>query len=76
MSKTKKFKRGVRLNKIPDVRRLLARLINQHLAGDISTDSLRAITYSCNTIIQTLEKADLESRLDALEEKVSELTKN
>jgi hypothetical protein len=70
MSKTNKFKRGVRLNKIPDIRRLLARLINQHLAGSISTDSLRAVTYSCNTIMQTLERGDLAERLKKLENKL------
>jgi hypothetical protein len=60
-------KRGVRLNRPRDVRRLLARLINQALQKQIETDLLRAITYSCSMILKSLELSEFEERLSELE---------
>ena len=47
-----KKKRGVRLNRPDDVRRLLGRLINQTMENEIETDKLRAISYACQTIFE------------------------
>jgi hypothetical protein len=53
----------------------LSKLIKANLNGDLSNDGLRAITTACNTILVTLEKADLEARLEALEKKVDEIVR-
>lgn len=63
-------KRGVRLNKPQDVRRLLSRLVNQAIAGEISTDLLRGCTYACHAILKSLEIGELEDRLKEIELKV------
>jgi hypothetical protein len=62
--------RGVRLNKPQDVRRLLSRLVNQVISGDMETDTLRAITYACSMILKSLETGELSERLKTLEEKL------
>jgi hypothetical protein len=67
--------RGVRLKSPQSVRLLLSKLIKANLNGDLSNDGLRAITTACNTILVTLEKADLEARLEALEKKVDEIVR-
>jgi len=56
------------LNRPQDVRRLLSRLIKQHLTDDISADTLRACTYAANVVLSSMEKGDLENRISKLEE--------
>ena len=62
-------KRGVRLNRPQDVRRLLSRLINEALQEEINTDLLRAVTYACTNILKSFEAGELEERLTKIEEK-------
>ena len=62
-------KRGVRLNKPQDVRRLLSRLINEALRKEIDTDLLRAVTYACTNILKSFEAGELEERLTKVEDK-------
>ena len=61
-------KRGVRLNRPHDVRRLLSRLINQALVGEIETDLLRAISYASSMVLKSLELGELSERLSKIEE--------
>ena len=63
--------RGVRLNSGQAVQRLLSRLVNQTLRGELETDVLRAVTYSCSMILKSLEVAELSDRLDRIERKFS-----
>ena len=62
---------GIRLNKPDDVRRLLARGINQVLGDELSTDKLRAISYAAQTILKVFELTLLEQRLTRIEEALS-----
>jgi hypothetical protein len=62
-------KRGVRLNKTRDVKRLLSRLINEAIRKEIDTDLLRAVTYACTNILKSFETGELEERLNRIEEK-------
>ena len=62
---------GIRLNKPDDVRRLLSRGINQVLGDELSTDKLRAISYSAQTILKVFELVSIEERLDRIEELLS-----
>jgi len=73
MESNKKVKRrGVRLNKPQDVRRLLSSLINDAIAADEpDTDLLRAITYACSMILKTIEIGEMSDRLDRIERKLS-----
>lgn len=67
--KDERLKRlGIRLNKPDDVRRLLARGINQVLGDELSTDKLRAISYAAQTILKVFELTTLETRLARIEE--------
>jgi hypothetical protein len=67
--KDERLKRlGIRLNKPDDVRRLLARGINQVLGDELSTDKLRAISYAAQTILKVFELTTLEERLARIEE--------
>jgi len=65
-----KSPRGVRLNRPQDVRRLLSRLVNQTISGNMETDSLRAITYACSMILKSLETGELSERLKVIEEQL------
>ncbi len=65
-----KTPRGVRLNKPQDVRRLLSKLVNQTISGDMETDSLRAVVYACSMILKSLEVGELSERLKSLEERL------
>jgi len=71
MKSTNKDKplRGVRLSKPQDVRRLISRLVNQTIGGDMETDTLRAITYACSMILKSLETGELSERLKTIEER-------
>jgi len=59
---------GIRLERPNDVRRLLQRLINQTMAGETSTDVLRAVSYACQCILKTWELTTLEERMMRIEE--------
>ena len=63
----KKFKRAVRLNRPQDVRRLLSRLVNQVLKGEVEPEVLRVVTYASQTILKSLEVGELAERLDKIE---------
>jgi hypothetical protein len=70
MKTKKKVKpRGVRLNKPQDVRRLLSRLINQAMRGEIDVDLLRAVTYASSMILKSLEVGELSDRLGEIEKR-------
>ncbi len=67
---TPKQRRGVRLRKPSDIRRLLNKCINQTLTEEMETDRLRAISYCCQVILKIYEIDEIESRLTLLEGKV------
>lgn len=69
-TKAKRKPRGVRLNSPQSVRRLLSRLINQCIRGEINTDLLRAITYASSMILKSLELAELSDRLERIEKEL------
>jgi hypothetical protein len=61
----------ITLRKLPDVRKLLARVINENLAGQMTDGQLRAVSYACQTLCKTMETIEIENRLDRLEEELS-----
>lgn len=62
-----KKRRGVRLNKPCDVKRLLNRCINDTLYGEMETDTLRAVSYACQTVLKVFEISEVEKKLMELE---------
>ena len=64
---------GIRLNRPDDVRRLLARLINETLTGDTGTDTLRAISYAAQTLLRVFEISIIERKLDQIEQGINEI---
>jgi len=69
-----KRRRGINLSKPSDIRRLLGRLINQLLTGEIDNNTLRAVSYSCSILLSVMETTDIEKRLESLEEKIQNET--
>jgi len=66
-------KRSVRLRSTYDVTRLLAKIINQVLRDEITSEKAGKVGYLANILLRGLEQSDLEARLKALEEKVAKL---
>lgn len=62
------YKNNVRLNDIGGVNRLLGRVANALVQGEIDIERARAIGYLCNILIKSLQVGDLEQRLEALEQ--------
>ena len=71
---TKPKRKKIPLRKLPDVRKLLDRCINENLAGTMPDGQLRAISYSCQTICKVMEIEDISSRLDRLEDEAKNVT--
>ncbi len=63
-------KRGVRLNRPQDVRRLLSRLVNESLRHEIENDQLRVISYTCGMILKSFEIGELADRIEKVEESI------
>jgi len=59
--------RKIRLNKIQDVRRLLSRIINEVLGGEIEIGKANCIGQLSNIMLRAMEKGDLELRIEELE---------
>ena len=70
--KKQRKKYGMRIVKIEDLRRLVAKIIEEIKNGDIETERGRAIFYGCNTLCKIFEICKLEEikeRIKVLEEK-------
>ena len=68
---TKKY----RFNNIKDIRRFLARLINESKSKkmtDIEIKQLRGIGYLCGLIISAIKDSDIENRIKLLEDVVND----
>jgi hypothetical protein len=66
----------IRLNDIEAVRRLLGRVINELLdegIQEIDIKRYRTIVYTAATLIQALEKSDIEKRICKLEDLIKKL---
>ena len=59
--------RKIRLNQIQDVRRLLSRIINQVMAGEIEIGKANCIGQLSNIMLRAMEKGELELRIEELE---------
>jgi hypothetical protein len=61
-----------RLNSLADVKRLLARIINEFRQGIITVDQAKCIAYVANILTQTIKDTEIESRLKELEGRITE----
>ena len=62
----------INLKRLPDIRRLLNRCINENLQGTMDNDQLRAITYATQSMSKVFELMDLETRLDRMEQEIKD----
>ncbi len=60
----------IRMKKPADAIRLLNRVVNDLIGGDIETDKARAIIYALSTLPKLYEVAELENRILQLEERL------
>ena len=63
-------RRKINLKRLPDVRRLLNRCINENLKGTMDNDQLRALVYATQSISKVFELMDIEKRLDRMEAEI------
>ena len=64
-------KGNIRLNNQRAITRVLQQTINELMQNpETDTQRCRAICYACSVAIQSLEKADFEQRLEALEKAI------
>jgi uncharacterized protein YutE (UPF0331/DUF86 family) len=62
--------RATKLRKMADIRRLLARIINQLDADKITESKARGMGYLCNILRDVIECSELESRIALLEKQM------
>lgn len=63
--------RKIRLNKVQDVNRLLSRVINQVLSGELETARGNCVGQLANVLLRAMEKGELELRIEELEKLLS-----
>ena len=63
----------VRITSPDHVRRLLTKLINMTMSNAIKEDRLRAVTYSCQTILKVFELTIVEKQLEKIEQGIDEI---
>jgi len=66
-------KGNIRLNKPQDVRRLLARVINELMQEPPTIDRARVISTLSNSIIKAMEAGELDERMKEIEKQLGEL---
>ncbi len=59
--------KGVRLNSLRDVRRFMARIINQLHRNEIDESKGRTLAYMSSILKDVLKESDIEERVAALE---------
>lgn len=60
-----------RLKSLEDVRRYLARLINELRRGEVDPAIAGKVGFLCNVLISIIKDGDLEGRLAAIEAKLN-----
>ncbi len=65
------YKNEVRVNTPGGVNRLLQRVINALLKGEIKENRARTIGYLCNIILKGIEVNELANRIETLEDILS-----
>ncbi|MFH1932767.1 MAG: hypothetical protein ABIN18_14420 [Pseudomonadota bacterium] len=67
------FKRGFYLRSALDIRRMLSRLINQTVNGEIEESLLRVVSYSSTVFLKSLEIGELTDQLKEIAKDVEKL---
>ncbi|KZK75099.1 MAG: hypothetical protein A3K90_02925 [Pelodictyon luteolum] len=61
-----------RLQKLSDIRRYLANLLNRFEAGEINETHLKAAAYVANILTGTIRDSELEERIIRMEQQLNE----
>lgn len=64
------YKNNVRINSPQGVNRLLQRVINALIQGEMEEDKARTIGYLCNIVLKSLEAGELQERIEEIERQV------
>lgn len=67
------YKNNVRLNNPQGVNRLLQRVINALIQGEIEESKAKTVGYLCNIVLKSLEAGELQERIESLERQVENI---
>ena len=67
------YKNNVRLNNPQGVNRLLQRVINALIQGEIEESKAKTVGYLCNIVLKSLEAGELQERIENLERQVENI---
>ena len=67
------YKNNVRLNNPQGVNRLLQRVINALIQGEIEESKAKTVGYLCNIVLKSLEAGELQERIEGLERQVENI---
>ncbi|WP_028574535.1 hypothetical protein [Desulfonatronovibrio hydrogenovorans] len=62
--------RAKQLRNLTDIRRFLARIVNEYDHGKCNAEKLRTISYALNILAGVIKDSGLEARVEALENKL------
>lgn len=65
-------KRHIRLESARDVRKLLAKIINQRLRDEVDGEACRDVGFLTKILLSSIETSELEDRLAELERRLEE----
>ncbi len=60
-------KNYTQLSNLSDLRKFIAKLVNQRLRGDVDSSTARDVGYLCKLLMEILDRNELERRLEKLE---------
>lgn len=60
----------IRLDNPRMARRFLIRLINQYNKGDITTEQIKTLTNTTNSVVRIMEGSEIAQKINQLEEKI------
>jgi len=66
-------KRATRLRTSGDCRRLLAKIINQQVKGDIPDGQAKSTAYLISILLRAIEQDCTETRLEEVEKQIEEI---
>lgn len=56
-----------------DVRRFLGKMMRAHLRQEISSDTLRAITYSATALLKAMEHETIDFEISSIRKRLEEI---
>ena len=64
-----------RLKSLGDIRKYLSHVLNEYENGQADETKVKTISYACNILSGIIKDSEIEARLTALEQQISEQPK-